>query len=267
MAFRDLHFTIDGISSQDLGVDGLYIIRTDNDMTTRKIMGTKTVNKDKPRNRDIGYFMGTEKSNIEFELKFSLIDEKLTDEVLYRIGEVFGKDKYVEFESSDYPGFVFYVIALDIELSIGSLKKGWITIYLESSAPYALKKEKITTYNLSSLTVPQKITIENISNVMNPKFDDYIYQPKLEVEILGGNTGFTLKNITNNNKIFGFTDLTVDEKLTIYNDKLRIESETGEPRISKLINKDWFKLVKGVNYIEVDTPMILKVTENYPVYI
>jgi phage-related protein len=138
---------------------------------------------------------------------------------------------------------------------------------LRTSAPYGFTKKEITVFNLTSLTAPQIIVLKNISNVMNPKYNDYIYEPEIKVALSGGNTGFTLTNTTNANNIFGFTGLTANETITIYSDKSKIKSSTGQPRISNLINKNWFKLVPGNNYISINTPMTLTVTEEYPIYI
>lgn len=266
MGFTSEYFIIDGIKSSDIGVDGCLLIRTDSEIS-RQIIGQKSVVKDIIRYRNIPYFYTVEKGVIEFDLKFSLQDNEFDDIRLFELGKIFAKDKYVEFQSMDYPGIVFYVIATSIELITYGLYKGWIQVKLENCANFAFSPLKISTFDFSDLTSTQTFEIDAKFNVQHPKYG-YYYFPKLLIDMKGNATSITLLNLSDGNRQFGFTGLSVLESLEIDNELKQITSSTGNNRFDNMINNHaFFRLVYGKNIITVNTPCVLQFQCQYPVYI
>ena len=167
----------------------------------------------------------------------------------------------------DYPGIVFYVIATSIELITYGLYKGWIQVKLENCANFAFSPLEISTFDFTDLTSMQTFEIYAKFNVQHPKYG-YYYFPKLLIDMKGSATSITLLNLSDGNRQFGFTGLSVLESLEIDNELKQITSSTGNNRLDNMINNHaFFRLVYGKNIITVDNPCILQFQCQYPVYI
>jgi len=265
MAFTGMDFIINGVKSSDIGINGCYLVRTNAEISY-PLMGNKTIVEEKVDKRNAPYFYGVETEPLEFDLKFCLLEDRMTPDTLYDLAMVFAKDKYVSFESCDFIGRIFYVICLELNVITYGTYQGWIEAHLRTSSSNAFSNIEIATFDLSDLTAPTEIVITNKSNVMNLKYGEYIYEPQITVDLLDNNTSFTFTNLSNGGEVFGFTGLTANESLTAYNKDRRIVSSTGNPRISKLINKNWFKLVYGDNRIVIDKKMIVQIRSQFPLY-
>jgi hypothetical protein len=210
-----------------------------------------------------------EKSPIEFDLKFCLGDREITPDLLFEMGQIFAKDHYVSFQSCDYLGVEFFVIATSINLITFGNYAGWLEIKLRTSAPYAFSKELVPTIDCTKATSSSPITfkIDCKSNVQNA-YGKYEYYPYLLIDMKNSNTSITLTNISYGGRKFGFTGLTANESIEVDNENKRIVSSTNQPRLNKLIeNHNWFCLTYGVNYISCNASAVIQVKLRYPVYI
>lgn len=260
-------FTINGVSSTELGVTGVKIIRTDGGPVTAQMMGDRTVKQEKLPKSDVSILYDVEQNNIEFDLKLAFSgNEDLSPENLLSLTKDFSKTKYVPFTSAEYPGKVFYVITTTMHKVRNGDFKGWLELHLVTPTPYAFFEPSVEVFDLSSIAAPTNIELINPTNVMSRKYGDYIYQPKLIIELKGATTSFSLSNISSG-EICSMTDLTVLETITLDNEHRRIVSSTGSPRISHLVNRNWFRLIGGTNVIQVDHQMILTANLRIPVYI
>lgn len=264
--FTEKSFIIDGIPSSEINVDDCVLIR-DNPQINRQIMGNKSIVENKLHYSDIPTFIRTEKQPMEFTLMVSFLDTELNKNKLIELNKIFSKDIYVPFESSDYPNVVFYVIATSIELVTFSNFKGWYQINLRCNAPHAWLKEELLSFDLSEITEPTIIEIENKTNVMHPKWSNYIYEPELWIYMQGNETEIKLENLSDNGRIFEFIDLNIGEELYIHNRKKQIESNVAINRLANLFNKNWFRLVDGVNEIKVYNKCMLQIRTQFPIYV
>jgi tRNA A37 threonylcarbamoyltransferase TsaD len=87
----------------------------------------------------------------------------------------------------------------------------------------------------------------------------------MEIELKNTNTAISLVNLSNDNYTFSFSGLTIGEVLTINNQKKRIESDKSTNRFDKF-NKNWFKLIRGVNNIQVTGKCIIKFNMQFPIF-
>lgn len=253
--FQDSTFTIDGVSSNSLGASGISLVKVGGGETTRQVIGDRSIKKEKVNNKT--YYYGIDESPIEFDLQFCLKDNAvLTETNMFALTSIFAKDKYVSFTSTDYPNTIFYVIATSIEeVKFGS-GKGYFNIHLENFSSHAYRAPTTTIFDFSS-TTDNFFQINATHNV-----GDYYYPI---IEITMKDTSITL---TNNGVTFGFTDLNVDEVLTIDCGKREIISSANVYRLNKMINNhNFFKLSRGINTITCDKSAILKFICQYPVYI
>jgi hypothetical protein len=260
-------FIIDGVSSKDLGVNGCYLVRTNSQMD-RQIIGDRDIVMDKSPYLDTPFFYKTNKNNIEFDLQFSILDDIYTEDTLFELNKVFAQDRFVTFSSLDYPKVFFYVICTSLHLITFGMHKGWLEAHMVTSAPYAYALPQVSTFDFSDLITTQTFEIFCKSNVMNSLYGQYVYFPKLKIDMKGSATAITLNNKSDGNRAFGFTGLTALESLDIDNELKKIESSTESNRIGNMLTGHlWFRLVYGRNVISINAPAIIQIEQVVPVYI
>lgn len=268
MSWTSEFFTINGIKSSDIGVGSAMLIRTEAEIN-RQFIGNKNIIEEQIPFRDIPYFYRTEKSPIEFDLKFCLLDKEFTPDILFEMGMIFAKDRYINFSSCDFLGVEFFVITTSISLITYGSYTGWLQIHLRTSAPYGFALENIQTFDCTEATSLSPIIFEifNKSNVQNA-YGKYEYCPYLLIDMKGTDTSIELKNLSNSGYIFGFDGLTISESLEIDNEMKQIISNTNQPRLSKMKNNHaWFYLLYGRNLISCNASAIIQMKCRFPVYI
>lgn len=259
-------FIIDNIKSVDFNVGECILIRTDSSIDRQ--ISSQDIVEEKIAFKDIPYYYRTEKNPIEFNMKFSLLERKMTEDIMFKLNTIFLKSKYIPFQSCDYMGVMFYVISASVNIITYGSYKGWIEINMRTSAPYGFAIPKVITRDFSTLTIPETFIIYSKFNVMHSKYNQYLYFPKMSIDMKGNATSITLTNISYGGNVFGFTGLTVGESLFIDNDSEEIISSTGNPRINKMINNfEWFALTAGKNIITISSPALLQILVQYPIYV
>jgi phage-related protein len=108
-------------------------------------------------------------------------------------------------------------------------------------------------------STPTTIQVENMSNVGL----DYYY-PIIEFTLQSTETGASIKNMSDGGRICSFSALSTGETIYIDNQKKIITSSTNNYRFDKW-NKVWFRLVKGVNNIQVTGKCNITFTAQYPI--
>jgi hypothetical protein len=268
LSFTNGETIIDGIKSIDLGINGLTLVRIGESEISTPWIGAKQILEDTLPNRDNPIFYGVQKQPLEFEMKFSLLQNKFTSEHLFQLGKIFGQDRYFPIQSVDYLGVVFWVMTTNQVniITYGSFA-GWYSINLRCNAPFGFSSPEVSTFDLSDITTPTTIMLENRSNVMHPKLQDYYYEPEIWIDLKSTSTGVKLTNTSDSNRIFEFTGLNLLEEIYINNSLKQIESNTGLNRLSKLTNHNFLRLIYGQNLITVNNPCIIQVKSEFPLYI
>lgn len=263
MAFTNLGFYIDGVHNESLGISSNpYIVRTDAQIETPWI-GAKQIIETNVPYVDMPYFYGTKKEPLSFRIKFSILDNVYTHSVLTALGLIFGKDKYVSFQTADDLTKIYYVIPVgQVNLITHGEFKGWYEIELRTNAPHAWSIE-----STPSIPVYADYTyvINNTSNVMNSKYKDYRYFPKMKIELVGASTSITITNVSDGNRQTTFTGLNAVEILTVDNKLKTIVSSTGNNRFSNF-NKNWLYLIQGNNTLKFSSDAFITFTLQYPTY-
>lgn len=252
-------FIFDGVKSTDMG---LYNIKIDSGFYSTPYVSGQDIIEDNIPNSHIPYFYGVKKKPLEFQLTFSMGNEKFTEDQKFKIARWLIKEEYCEFQITDYLGKIFNVIAVsNVEFMSGGTKEGYFQITFRCDAPWAWSPISIQNYDLSSITTPTVIELFNKSNVLQ-----YHY-PEIEFKLYGTNTGILLKNLSDGGREFEFTGLNVNEKIYVNNKNTRIE--TDAPSVYRLgnFNKKWLRLVQGVNRIEVIGQCQIQIKNRFPLYI
>lgn len=260
-----MEFIINGIKSIDIDVDNAVLIRTDSQIS-RQVIGNKDIVEEKIPYNDLPIFIRTEKSPIEFDLMVSFLDKEFTTDKLIKLGYIFAKDKYVPFQSVDYPEIQFYVIAKSINLVTYGSFKGYYQIHMRTNAPYAWSLPQIYTFDLSEITSPIIKEIDNKSNVTNAYGENYYY-PEVYIDLKSTSTGFTIKNLSDCGRETTLTSLSLNESIVLNRNNLRqVESSSTTPRLSNF-NKNFLRLSYGKNLLQIYNKCLLQIKSQYPVFI
>lgn len=268
MSFTRGEMIIDGHNSTDLGMSGLTLVRVGETDISTPWIGGKDIIEEKSAYRDTNYFYRTSKQPLQFEMKFSLLDDEFTSDRLFELGRIFGQDKYFPIQTTDNVAKIFYVISTSqINLITFGQFKGYYSVSLQCSTPYALSLPEVSTFDFSeitSITTFEMVAKFNVSDCRG----EYYYYPELWVDLKGTSTGFTITNNSDSQRKFGFQNLSLLEELYVNNSLQRIESSTGNYRLSKMLyNKQWFRLTVGNNVLTIDKPCVLQFKCQYPVYV
>lgn len=267
MSFTNLGFTFDGRQSEEFPI---YIVKIDSGMFSTEIGGEKSMQYSKVPYRDNIYYYRTDLSNMTFSITISPLEELWTEELKFELFRWLGSRQPKEFKTTDFMGKLCYCICTNaLEIVTNGIQQGYMTLNFEATTCSWLADIMRVVCDLSDITTPTFINppIENKTNVMHPLYNDYIYLPKLNIDMKGA-TSITLTNYSLNGETFGFTGLQSNESLEIDNDLKKIKSSTGLSRINNMINNHcWFKLAYGVNQILVSSPCILEFIMQPPIYL
>jgi hypothetical protein len=264
MTWTNKEFIIDNIKSRDIDVKDFVLIRNDAQIE-RQIMGNKEIKSESIPYNDLPTFFRTNKSVIEFDILISFIDADFTSDRLQYLGYIFGKDKYVPFQSIDYLDVQYYVMAKSISLVTFGDYKGWVHIHLETNAPYSWSIPQINNYDLSHIDAPKIVQIYNKSNVTNAYGENYYY-PEVYIDLKGSSTGLIIKNISDSGRETVLTGLNLNESIIINRYNLRqVESSSGIPRLSNF-NKNFLRLIYGKNLLQINNKCQIQIKSQFPIY-
>jgi hypothetical protein len=102
------------------------------------------------------------------------------------------------------------------------------------------------------------LEIENIGNIK-----PYHY-PEVEFLLQGDSTGITIQNLSDSGRIFEFTNLTMGENIYVDNDKQRIITSLSDTYRLDNFNKNWLRLVQGVNQLKITGKCTLQIRCQFP---
>jgi predicted phage tail component-like protein len=250
-------FNFDGVDSESVG---LSIVRIDSGIPSRKYISGKEILETHPNNALSPYLFGIKRPPLTFKVTFTCEDEDMNDTKLYNLANWLITNEYKPFISYDNPSKVFYCMGIsESDFNTNGLGQGYFEVEFRCRDAFGWTIPSIVEYDLSTITVPTTIQVINYSNVLD------LYEPEMEIELQDNNTGVSLVNLNHDNYTFSFSGLTIGETLTINNQKRKIESDVSANRFSKF-NRNWFKLIKGVNNIQVTGKCIIKFKMQFPVF-
>jgi len=252
----NMNFIFDNISSQDMG---LYIVRIGGSgeisspfIPAQNIVETKLNKKHTP------LFHRIEKQPLEFEIVCSLLEGEFTPEKKMELVKWLCKEYYCSFISEDNPNLIYEVIMTNQSdlMTFGNLQ-GYFTIQFRANSPWGYSPIYQENFNLSEITIPTVIEISNYSNAVQ-----HLY-PEIEFTLSGISTGISLINLSNAGEESIFTNLSVEEKIYINNERKQIISDLGLYRLGNF-NKKWFRLVYGINRIQITGKCTISFRYRFP---
>ena len=214
---------------------------------------------------DQSYFHGTTKEAYEFELelyketRWTISDRTQVASWLFQ--PKFCDLKFINCnitaQNDLYQDIIYHCMPVDKIESVDFGGLYGIKIKMISSLPYAVV-DGLEYFDLSNNTTT---TIEDVKNRSN--LEDYFYNADLIVKLKGDSTGFSIKNISDGGRIVSFTGLNVNEEITMKNGLGIIESSANLSRLSKW-NKNYLRLVNGINRLEITGKCQITISGRYP---
>lgn len=253
------NFIFNGIHSTDYNI---IICRIDSGLINEPYISGKNIIEDSTTRNPVPFFYRSQLKPLEFTLTFAVIDDNgWTDERKYEIANWLIRPNYCELISCDNIAKRAFVLATsDIQLVSNGIGGGYIQISFRAKHPYFLSPIYIETFDLSDNDETRRIQIDNKSNVLE------YYNPQIEFQLQGNSTGISLKNLSDGGRVFSYSGLNMNETVFTDNEHKKILSDTGSYRYDNF-NGNWFRLVHGVNYIEVTGKCILQVKNEFPIFI
>jgi len=257
--FANQDFIFAGEKSRDYGVS---IVRTDSGLFGVPLTGSRNISEEYLPYVDIPHFYKTNVQPFEFTLMLSLLDEEWTSDQIEKITRWLMRRGYQDFQTTDNMAKVYKIIAKsEVQLMTSGDYKGYTSITFQS-LPYSFSPVQISTFDCTSST-PATIEITNKSNIFDIYNTNY-YEPEIWVDLSGISRSITLINHSDGGRAFSITGLSDSESLYINNKKKYIVSSTGNERIAGLYNYQWFRMVYGVNRIEVTEGCTLQLKCQFP---
>lgn len=153
--------------------------------------------------------------------------------------------KKLVIEQDDFLGNYFNCIVVSATDQFAGNRQIGMTVILECDAPWAWSFPRTLTHTFNDGNIQNF----NISFYNDSDSDDYYY-PEITFTLNAIGTSFSLTNITDDGRIFLFSELSANETITVDNDRQIITSDTGLRRLSKF-NKNYFRLLPGMNELTV----------------
>lgn len=253
-------FIFDGRNSDEFG---LKIVKIQSGFYPSPFIGGQEIREEVAPMRRQPHFHGTQKQVLEFEVTFSLGDEKFTPQKNAELARWLCKNEYKPFQTTDFVGKVFYVILVNqADLQTVGLQQGYFTARFRCNAGYAFTLPRMDIFELednSNYENPERITITNESNVY-----DYHY-PITEIQKIGLGD-IKLVNRSDGGRESVLENLEDEEVVYIDHYNKTIISDKGNYRLNNF-NKKWMRLTYGVNQVDVHGACLLKVKNQFPVYL
>ena len=256
--FNSKYFIYNGINSIDMGVD---LVRIETGMIESRFGESRNIIEDYVQNKNKRYNFGLSKEPLTFSVTISLKEKEWTTEKKMSLIKWLFQEEYKDFVSTDDLSVVYKCLVVSDSIRFdNSMKLGFATLVFRCDSSHAYTPLATTVKDFADLTSPEIFEISNHSNVLE------YYYPEIEFELIDFETDFKIKNLSNNGEIFEFTDLVPQEKVYIDNDnKIIVSSIPDTYRLGNLTDKKFFRLVYGVNQIEVYHPCILSIRSQFPI--
>jgi len=193
------------------------------------------------------YYGRTQNTPLNFDLTLASKDpiDAITRSAIQRT--FLGRDSYKDFQivQDDLMLIKFETIFTSAENKyIGNVQRG-ITLHGQCNSAYGFTYPKIVTQTFGG----NALVDYNFNIYNNSDNNDYIY-PEVEFTLNSVGDDFQITNITDNNRIFLFSDLQPNETITVDNYRQSITSSTSLLRLSAF-NKKWFRLLPANNQLNI----------------
>lgn len=245
MTFKATSFVFDEIPGETYNLF-LYGLDTSGIMSNNGSSDVSLITK-KIFRRPVPYFYGVEQTPVlQFGITFFSPDEITADMAQLIQRWLFGQRNYKKLQivQDDMLDVYFNCVLTEPNMvKVGGVVTGF-TATVVCDSPYAWTFEETLTKTYATPEVSDIFYFYNLSD------DVYYLFPQLDITLNGSGDTVSILNITDNNREFLFSGLTPGEVLSVDNDLKIITSSSGLLRLP-LFNKNWFRLLNGVNQLKI----------------
>jgi phage-related protein len=242
MNFRDtLHFSYAGQKSIDYGIINVNI---DGGMLMEPFVSGRRLQETNIRGRDKPYFQGVSKDPLGFAVSFAFLDND-SFKNMSKVAKWLCEQKYYQplFFTSDISR-IYYALPIESsELFYTGGQEGYFTLNFRTSAPYAYSPLILSQLYESDGSLEIKL---NNNGQLPIKPEIYVNVPDVEYS-----AGFSIHNLTNENKGFAISELAGNENLYINADKEFINTSLENTYRYDNLDGDFLELLPGHNRLKI----------------
>jgi phage-related protein len=247
------NFYYDNVSSESMG---LSLIRLNGGIFPIPYVSARDIMEEFPTMAKSPYTFKSKQQQYTMNLAFSTLTNNMTASKLKTLATWLFQEDYKSFYTADNPDKIFYLFASNqVDFMTNGADEGYFEVQFKSKFPYALTTSATPT---STITGSGTIVINNLSNAFQ------YYQPEIEITVNSG-TSVSFTNTTDDNRVTSFSGLTTGEVLYVNNEKKQLISSTSNYRYDGF-NKNWLRLVQGVNTISVTGNATIMFRTQFPVF-
>ena len=250
------HFIFNGIKSADMGQ---YLVRMQSGGVSSPFFGGQDIEEDRMKGKLTPYHFGTELNPIEFTIEISPLDEDWTPQKRNEVGRWLIHDTYKPFQTADDLGKYYYCIVTEMPDFELYGNKGFIPITFRTNSAYAWSSTYISDFDLTNNETTTIIELHNLSNINKN------YKPKIQFELVDGETDVQFKNLSNAGQIMKFENLNPLETISIDCENEIVKSSLLMSKPFEKFNKNFLELVYGVNQIEIQGRCKVWVKSQFPI--
>ena len=173
---------------------------------------------------------------------------------------LYGSFGYKDFQSSDSNYIDKIIFTNPLEFTTADLVNGYITLSAQS-LPNRYTPIQTTTLNISS--TPITTSVNSLQNMMSLQGDYYFY-PRI-IATIGSSQSLRIVNNSDSGRVFEVTGLVNGETITVDNELKILSATSSSNLISKLTNKNWFRLKNGTNSLTIETNGTVSIIAQYPI--
>lgn len=235
-----LYFYFNGRKSEELGI---YLVNVESGMKTTPFLAPKNIISEQIPGNDTPYVYGVERENLILNVTLSCLNGLWTIEKRRQLARWLDTETYEEFYSTDYVDKRYYVqYSGGIDLTHNGSQQGYIQVQFQNISPYAYSPMMQKRFNLSTITSPTIIDIENTG--------DAIVKPELWIYKVGKGD-ISMRNLSNGGSEFKFINIEDKEELYVDNENRHIETDMPLAYRFDNFNNNYLELVRGKNRLEV----------------
>jgi len=245
--FNSANFIFNEIPSENYGIQILDFERTSGVTNSSAGNATEIIEKRIYKRTKPYHFGNSQTIPMTFNLTIGASDFISAIDVAKISKWLLGKSGYLKFQvDQDDIGEIYWnVIFTSGEVIYVGRKPVGLLLHAQTDSPWAYTFPRSINYSFPI------IALQNFDFTFYNDSDDncYLY-PIIEFNLNSLGADFTISNATDNNREFTFSGLSPLEEISVDNDLKIITSSTGLHRLS-YFNKNWFRLLPGVNELNV----------------
>ena len=237
---ENLYFSYAGKYSYEYG---LFNVNLDSGMMQDLFAAPRTINEVAIRGKDKPYFQGIDRHPLTFPVTFAIPEpedfNKLESIAKWLCGQRYYKPLIF---APDIHRIYYAMFIDDSNVIYTSADSGYVTLNVRVNAPYAY----------SPMFVTKEHEFNEIKEIKINNIGQYPIYPEIFITMPGSySAGFSVNNLTNENKGFSMSELSLNEELYINCEKQFINTSEDNTYRYNNMEGDFLELLPGYNKLKL----------------